>query len=59
MLAYNLLKYYIILLKNFKNSLLNKNELNALYPNLKWADFLVTKEFKELSKEIDDDLAQN
>ena len=35
MLSYNLTKYYLVLLRNFKEGL-NKNELNARYPGLKW-----------------------
>jgi uncharacterized protein YdcH (DUF465 family) len=58
MLAYNLLKYYIVLLKNFKDSL-NKNELNLMYPGLKWSDFVCTREFKDLIKEVNEDLSQN
>lgn len=35
MLVYNLRKYYIVLLRKFKQSL-NKNNLKELYPGLKW-----------------------
>jgi hypothetical protein len=45
MLSYNLLKYYLVLLKNFKEGL-NKNDLNQLYPGLKWGEFMATKQFK-------------
>lgn len=45
MLSYNLTKYYLVLLKSFKDSL-NKNDLNQRYPNLKWNEVLNTKQFK-------------
>lgn len=58
MLVYNLQKYYIVLLRKFKQSL-NKNVLNERYPGLKWNEYSTTKEFKDLAKEVDDDLSQN
>ena len=58
MLSYNTLKYYIVLLRKFK-SILNKNSLNQIYPNMKWNQYVATQEFKELVKETDDDLSQN
>lgn len=42
MLSYNILKYYVILLRKFKSGL-NPNSLNDLYPNLKWNDYCKTK----------------
>lgn len=36
MLSYNIMKYYVILLRKFKSTL-NPNSLNTLYPNHKWA----------------------
>lgn len=45
MLSYNLTKYYLVLLRNFKEGL-NKNELNARYPGLKWNEVINTKQFK-------------
>lgn len=35
MLTYNLLKYYLVLLKGLKESL-NVNQLDKLHPGLKW-----------------------
>jgi len=58
MIAYNLLKYYVVLLRNFREGL-NKNDLNARYPNLQWNEYTTTKEFKDLIKEVDEDRAQN
>ena len=58
MLSYNTLKYYIVLLRKFKNNL-NSNTLNQLYPNMRWNEYSGTKEFKELVKEVDEDLNQN
>lgn len=58
MLVYNLQKYYIVLLRKFKQSL-NKNVLNEKHPGLKWNEYSTTKEFKDLVKEVDEDLSQN
>ena len=58
MLSYNTLKYYIVLLKKFKTHL-NSNALSQLYPNMRWGEYEKTKEFKELVKEVDEDLNQN
>ncbi len=52
MLSYNLTKYYLILLKTFKDGL-NKNELNQQYPGLKWNEVLSSKQFKEFYKDVD------
>jgi hypothetical protein len=57
MLSYNLLKYYIVLLRSFRDSL-NKNELIQRYPGLKWNEVLTTKQFKEFYKDVDDSLNQ-
>ena len=43
MLSYNLLKYYLVLLKNFKTIINSANSLNEKYPNNKWNEFLTTK----------------
>jgi hypothetical protein len=51
MLSYNLLKYYIVLLRAFRDSL-NKNELSQRYPGLKWQEFLTSKQFKEFQKDV-------
>jgi hypothetical protein len=45
MLSYNLLKYYLVLLKNFKEGL-NKTDLNQAYPGLKWGEYQASKQFK-------------
>lgn len=58
MLSFNLLKYYIVLLRGFKEGL-NSASLNQQYPGLKWNEFLNSKQFKELAKETSDDLSQN
>lgn len=58
MLSYNILKYYVILLRKFKSGL-NPNSLNSLYPHLKWSDYSKTKEFKDLVSEVEEDLSQN
>ncbi len=42
MLTFNLLKYYIILLTKFRDSL-DSTSLNKLYPNLRWNEFVLTK----------------
>ena len=57
MLSYNLMKYYVVLLRKFKG-LLNKNSLNERYPHMRWTEYVSTPEFKELVKEVDDDLNQ-
>ena len=57
MLSYNLMKYYLILLKEFKEGL-NKESLNDRYPGKKWVEYLGTKQFKELWSEVNDDLNQ-
>jgi hypothetical protein len=43
------MKYYVILLREFTDSL-NVNALNKLYPNLAWAEFCKTNEFKDIKK---------
>ena len=58
MLSYNLLKYYVILLRKFKGGL-NSKSLSERYPNLKWNEYTKTKEFKELLNEVDEDLRTN
>jgi len=58
MLTYNVLKYYIVLLRKFKKNL-NKDSLNQLYPNMKWNGYITTDEFKDLVKETSEDLSQN
>lgn len=55
MLSYNVLKYYIVLLRNFKASL-NANSLNNLHPGLKWADYIKTDEFRSFAEEVNTDL---
>lgn len=57
MLSYNLLKYYIVLLRSFKDGL-NKNDLSQRHPGLKWGEVLATKQFKEFSKDVDECLNQ-
>jgi hypothetical protein len=57
MLSYNLLKYYIVLLRGFRDSL-NENDLAQRYPGLKWAEVLGTKQFKEFSKDVEECLNQ-
>lgn len=57
MLSYNLLKYYIVLLRGFRDSL-NKNDLAQRYPGLKWTEVLSTKQFKEFFKDVDESLNQ-
>jgi hypothetical protein len=58
MLVYNLKKYYIVLLRKFRQGL-NKNSLKDRYPNLKWDEFTTTKEFRELVSEVDEDISKN
>lgn len=58
MISYNLVKYYIVLLRKFKG-LLNPNSLNQRFPNMKWQQYSATQEYKELVKEVNDDLCQN
>ena len=58
MISYNLVKYYIVLLRKFKG-LLNTNSLNQRFPNMKWQQYSATQEYKELVKEVNDDLCQN
>jgi hypothetical protein len=59
MLSFNLLKYYIVLLRQFREELTETN-LQKLYPNYKWPGYVsTTKEFKELLQEVDDDLSQS
>lgn len=58
MLTYNTLKYYIVLLSKFKKHL-NKQSLTQLYPNMRWQEYIGTADFKELVKEVDEDLSQN
>lgn len=57
MISYNLVKYYIVLLRKFKG-LLNINSLNQRFPNMKWQQYSATQEYKELVKEVNDDLCQ-
>jgi serine/threonine protein kinase len=57
MLSYNLLKYYIVLLRAFRDGL-NKNDLTQRYPGLKWQEVLTTKQFKEFYKDVDESLNQ-
>jgi hypothetical protein len=42
MLSFNLLKYYIVLLRKFQAGL-NKNSLNERFPNMKWNEYVSTK----------------
>lgn len=58
MLSYNVLKYYIILLRKFRSGL-GLNALNTRYPNLKWNEYSKTEEFKSMVAEVDNDLSQN
>lgn len=57
MLSYNLMKYYLVLLREFKEGL-NKDFLPQRYPGKKWVEYLATKQFKELWGEVNDDLSQ-
>jgi hypothetical protein len=50
-LTFNLIKYYVILLREFIENL-NPAKLNALYPNMAWNDFCKTNEFKDIKKEV-------
>lgn len=57
MLAYNLLKYYIVLLRNFRQFMCSQ-ALKDKHPQLNWDDFWKTKEFKEICKETEEDLVK-
>ncbi len=48
-LTFNLIKYYVILLRDFTDNL-NPGNLGKLYPNLAWNDFCKTNEFKDIKK---------
>jgi hypothetical protein len=41
MISYNAFKYYIVLLRKFKE-MLNKDDLNKQYPNKKWNEYVST-----------------
>ena len=58
MLSYNLMKYYVVLLRKFKK-MLNKDSLNERFPHMRWTEYVGTKEFKEMVKEVEDDLNQH
>lgn len=58
MLSFNVLKYYIILLRKFRSEL-NANSLTKTYPNLNWNGYSKTAEFKDMVGEVDEDLNQN
>jgi hypothetical protein len=58
MISYNLTKYYLVLLRSFKDGL-NKNELNQRYPGLKWNEVLNTKQFKEFFKDVEECIDQS
>ena len=47
MLNYNLLKYYVILLRRFKKDL-SVEALDKKYPNKRWKEYSVNPQFKEM-----------
>jgi hypothetical protein len=51
MLAYNLQKYYIILMRKYRAGLGSKQYLNDKFPGLKWNEYITTPDFK---KQIND-----
>ena len=53
-LTFNLVKYYVVLLREFIENL-TPEKLSLLYPNLAWTDFCKTNEFKDIKKEAEDD----
>jgi hypothetical protein len=53
-----LLKYYIILLREFIDSL-TPVKLDKLYPNLAWGEFCKTNEFKDIRKEAEEDRSKS
>lgn len=56
-MTFNLIKYYVILLREFIENL-NPVKLNAMYANMAWNDFCKTNEFKDIRKEAEDDKAK-
>jgi len=58
MLAYNLQKYYIILLRKYRAGLASKQYLNDKFPGLKWSEYIMTPEFKKHVKDVEEDLGR-
>lgn len=58
MLAYNIQKYYIILMRRHRAGLGSKNYLNEKYPGLQWNDYIVTPDFKKQIKDVEEDLGR-
>lgn len=46
-LTYNLIKYYVILLREFSRNL-KPEILEKKYPNMKWREFIKTSEFNAI-----------
>lgn len=51
MLNYNLLKYYIVLLRRYKKAL-DVKLLDQNYPNKRWKEYSLNPQFKELEQEV-------
>lgn len=51
-LTYNLLKYYLILMRRFKEKL-TENELNEKYPGLQWNHFVKNQLFISFRRKVE------
>lgn len=51
MISFDLLRYFLVLSRRLKEELTLSN-LNKSHPNYQWKKFLLTSNFKELEKDI-------
>ena len=58
MVAFNISKYSIILLRKFRRGIESQHYLKTNYPNLNWGEYSHTEEFKKFMKDIDEDLGK-
>ena len=58
MLNYNLLKYYVILLRRFKKDL-SVEALDKKYPNKRWKEYSLNPQFKEMEQEVAEDISHH
>ena len=58
MLIFNLLKYYIILLRQFKMDI-TPGRLEKTYPNKKWEQYCKGKQYEEIVEEVNQDICRS
>lgn len=57
MVIFNLLKYYIILLRQFRKDI-TLEQLEKSYPNKKWEQYCKSNQYQEMAEEVDQDICR-